>query len=838
MQEMNREQIIPINIEDEMRASYIDYSMSVIVMRALPDVRDGLKPVHRRIIYAMNDEGLLPNKAHSKCAGVVGEVLKKYHPHGDSAVYDALVRMAQDWNLRYPLIDGQGNFGSVDGDPAAAYRYTESRLSKIAELLLRDIDRDTVDYVPNFDRRFEEPVVLPAAFPNLLVNGSAGIAVGMATNIPPHNLREVIDALRILIDNPEAEIKDLMKVLPGPDFPTGGYIYGRAGIREAYETGRGKLTLRARVMVEPLKSDRESLVVTEIPYQVNKANLITDIAQLARDKKIVGISDIRDESDQSGMRIVIELRRNENPQVILNQLYKMTQMQTTFGIILLALDKGRPRYMSLRRILRCYLEHRREIVTRRTRFELDKARRRIHIVEGLLVAVENIDKVIRVIRESETTDEARQALKKKFNLTDEQTQAILDMPLRRLTGLEIDKLVQERKELVARIEELAGILADPTKVTSIICAELDEVRDKFGDERMTEIIEAEGELTIEDLITEERMVVTVSHQGYIKRTPTSLYRRQRRGGKGSSGMKTKEEDWVEHLFVGTTHNYILFFTNRGKAYWLKVYELPQAGRATRGRPIVNLLTLEKDEVVQAMIPVDKFDADRFLVMCTRKGQVVKNSLDLYSNPRRVGIKAIKIAEDDELIEVWMTGGNQEILIATHNGMAVRFNEQDVRPMGRFVGGVRGVALRDDDYVIGMQALRPDSTVLTVCERGFGKRTRADEYRLTRRGGKGVINIRTTERNGKVIAVLDAIDSDELIMISEQGVTIRSAVGEMRFISRATQGVRLINLAEKDLLVSVARIEEDKEINGDGEDATDTDDTAADTPETDGPETSE
>jgi DNA gyrase subunit A len=807
MQEMNRENIQPINIEEEMQASYIDYSMSVIVSRALPDVRDGLKPVHRRIIYAMWDEGLLHNKSYSKCAGVVGEVLKKYHPHGDSAVYDSLVRMAQSWNLRYPLIQGQGNFGSVDGDPAAAYRYTESRLSAIAELLLADIDKNTVNFQPNFDGKVVEPVVLPAAFPNLLVNGSAGIAVGMATNIPPHNLTEVIDALEILIDNPQAALKDLMKKIPGPDFPTGGYIYGRAGIKEAYETGRGKITLRARISVEQLKGGREALIVTEIPYQVNKANLITDIAELARDKKLEGISDIRDESDKSGMRIHIELKKDALSQVVINNLYKMTACQTTFGIILLALDGNRPRYLSLRRILQCYIDHRREVVVRRTKHDLDKARKRVHIVEGLLKAVENIERVIKIIRQAETTEEARANLKSSLKLTDEQATAILDMPLRRLTGLEIEKLVQEHKELAAIIERLIGILADPAKVTTLIKQELAEVREKYGDERMTQIVDAEGELTVEDLIAEERMVITVSRQGYIKRTPTSLYRRQRRGGKGASGANLKEDDWIQDLFVGTTHNYMMFFTNRGKAYWLKVYELPQGGRASRGRPIVNLLQLEAGEQIQSMIPISEFSASLYLVMCTRKGQVVKNSLDLYSNPRKVGIKAINIEEGDELIAVRLTDGTQEILIATKDGMAVKFNEEDARPMGRFVGGVRGVRLEESDVVIGMISLRSGSSILTVCENGYGKRTDSTEYRLTKRGGKGVINIRTTDRNGRVIAVLDVIESDELIMISEQGQAIRSAVADMRTISRATQGVRLIDLAEGDRLTSVARLGE-------------------------------
>ncbi len=832
MQEMNRQNITPVNIEDEMQASYIDYSMSVIVMRALPDVRDGLKPVHRRIIYAMHDEGLQHNKQHSKCAGVVGEVLKKYHPHGDSAVYDALVRMAQDWNLRYPLIDPQGNFGSVDGDAPAAYRYTECRMTAIAELLLQDIEKNTVEFMPNFDGRVMEPTVLPAAFPNLLVNGSAGIAVGMATNIPPHNLRETVTALKILIANPEATLPELMRVIPGPDFPTGGYIYGRAGIREAYETGRGRIQLRARVMVEQQKSGKDSLIVTEIPYQVNKANLIAEIATLARDKKIQGISDIRDESDQNGMRIMIELRKGEVPQVIINQLYKMTQMQVPFGIILLALVDGRPRYLSLKRMLQCYLEHRREVVVRRTKFDLDKARRRIHIVEGLLIAVDNIDEVIKIIRSSSSTDDARQSLKSRFGLTDEQTQAILDMPLRRLTGLEIEKLQQEHQELAALIEQLVAILADPNKVTTIIRDELDAVARKFGDERMTEIVDAEGELTVEDLIAEERMVITVTHSGYIKRTPTSLYRRQRRGGKGASGVKPKEEDWVEHLFVGTTHNYIMFFTNTGKAYWLKVWELPQAGRASRGRPIVNLLALEPGETIQAMIPIDKFSEDRYLVMCTRKGQVVRNSLDLYSNPRKVGIKAINIADDDELIAVRMTNGHQQLLIATREGMAVRFDENDVRPMGRFVGGVRGINLRGDDQVVGMIALRPESTVLTVCEKGYGKRSDAEDYRLTKRGGVGVINIRATERNGKVIAVLDVIESDELILISEQGITIRSRVSDMRVIARATMGVRLMHLEEGDSLVGVARIEEHKSVAGVADAADEGDEEADAEPEVD------
>lgn len=808
---MNSDQhIADIGIADELKNSYLDYSMSVIVGRALPDVRDGLKPVHRRIIYAMHSEGLLSNKQHSKCAGVVGEVLKRYHPHGDGAVYDALVRMAQPWNLRYPLIDGQGNFGSIDGDSAAAYRYTEARLSKIAELMLEDIDKNTVNFVPNYDGRGREPSVLPTAYPNLLVNGSTGIAVGMATNIPPHNLGEVIDAVLLLLENPDAETADLMQFVKGPDFPTGGYIHGRAGIREAYETGRGKVTMRARMMTEQLKGGRESIVIMEIPYQVNKSRLMEDMARLVRDKKIPGISDLRDESDRDGMRIVCELKRGEIAQVTINQLYKHTQLQSTFGIIMLAVVDGRPRYLSLKSMLREYITHRREVVVRRTRFELDKARRRMHIVEGLLIAVGAIDAVIKLIRGSDTPEAAKIGLMAKFKLTDVQAQAILDMPLRRLTGLEREKLQTEHTELVAIIERLTAILADPKKVRSIIATELGEVRKKFADERLTEICESSEDMTIEDLIAEERMVITVSHEGYIKRTATSVYRSQKRGGKGARGMVTKEADWVESLFVCTTHNHILFITNRGRAFWLKVYELPQAGRASRGRPIINLLQLDKGEKVQAMIPVKEFSEDRFLIMATRNGQIVRNRLSLYSKPRKTGIKAIKIGAEDEVFAARLSNGEQEIFLGTRGGMAVRFKETQVRPMGRDVAGVRGIRLRVDDAVIGLEVLRPGSSILTVCEKGYGKRSEATEYRLTKRGGLGVINIKTTERNGSVIASLEVFDEDEVMMISEQGKSIRSAVKPMRMISRATQGVRLIRLAEGDLLTAVARIEEDKD----------------------------
>ena len=803
-----REQIVPTSLEEEMKSSYIDFAMSVIVGRALPDVRDGLKPVHRRIIYALDQIGLASNRPYKKSAAIVGDVLAKYHPHGDQAVYDTLVRLAQDFSMRYMLVDGQGNFGSVDGDPPAAYRYTEARMSRYAELLLRDIDRDTVNFRPNFDGSTQEPEVLPSALPHLLINGSSGIAVGMATNIPPHNLREVIDACVVLIDNPDAELADLMKVLPGPDFPTGAYIYGRTGIAEAYRTGRGKVTLRARISTEQLKGGREALVVTELPYVVNKARLIEEIAALVRDKKITGITELRDESDRDGMRIVIEIRRGDPPQVIINQLYKHTQLQTTFGVILLALVEGRPRYLSLLKMLRLYLEHRREVVVRRTRFDLEKAEKRLHVVEGLLKAIDHIDDVIETIRSSKTTDEARNRLMEWFELSQVQADAILDMRLARLTGLEREKLQDEFKELKKTIKELRELLESPTKVQQVIRAELLEVREKYGDDRRSVIVDSAEEMTIEDLIAEENMVITVSHAAYIKRTPTSLYRRQRRGGKGIAGMDTKEEDWVEYLFIGTTHDYMMFFTDRGRAHWLKIYELPQGGRATRGRPIVNMLQLEPGEYVQAMIPVREFDDKHYLVMCTAKGQIVKNALSLYANPRKVGINAIRIEDGDRLIAVKMTSGNQDIIIGTRHGMAVRFNEDGVRAMGRYVQGVRGITLRGDDEVVGMEVCRPHSTILTVCENGYGKRTAVDEYRLlTHRGGLGVINIRTTARNGKVIAIKEVLDGEELIMITQKGIAIRCAVANLRVIGRSTQGVRLINLEAGDLLTSVARIAE-------------------------------
>ena len=810
MQEQ-REQITQTAIEDEMKTSYIDYAMSVIVGRALPDVRDGLKPVHRRIIYAMRELGLFSNKPYMKGARIVGETMGKYHPHGDAAIYDALVRMAQDFSCRYPLIDGQGNFGSMDGDPAAAMRYTEARMGPMTELLLADIDRETVNFQPTYDGQEKEPDVLPCAFPNLLVNGSSGIAVGMATNIPPHNLGEVVDALVVLIENPDAELDALMEKLPGPDFPTGGYILGREGILEAYRTGRGRLVMRARMRTEQLKGGKEAIVINEIPFQVNKARLVEEIADLVRTKRVQGMTDLRDESDRDGVRIVIELRKGENAQVVINKLYKHTRVQDTFGVIFLALVNGRPRYLSLLKMLKHFVEHRHEVVVRRTRYDLYKAERRLHIVDGLKIAVDHIDAVIKLIRRSKSVEEARDGLKKTYKLTPEQANAILDMRLQKLTGLEIDKLEDERQGLIKQVKELQTILKNPQKVLAIIKRELLEMKTKYGDARRTEIIEAAKDFTIEDLIAEEGMVITTSHLGYIKRTPISLYRSQRRGGKGTHGMETREEDWVEHLFVGTTHNYILFFTNLGRAYWLKVYELPQAGRMSKGRPIVNLLKLGEKEVVEAMIPVKRFDDEHFLIMATRKGMVVKNALSLYSKPRVPGIKAIKIAQGDELIDVKMTNGMQEIFIGTKKGMAIRFHETNLRPMGRDVMGVRGIRLGKRDEVVGMEVMRPNSTILTVCEKGYGKRTGIEQYRLIRRGGKGVINIRVPERNGDVISVKEVFDDDELIMITQKGMTIRTTVSSLRIISRNTQGVRLIHLKPGDKLTSVARIEEKREV---------------------------
>lgn len=823
----NREQIIPINIEDEMKTSYIDYAMSVIVGRALPDVRDGLKPVHRRVIYGMHDLGFGPTHKYEKSAKSVGHVMGNFHPHGDLAIYDTLVRMAQPFALRYPLIDGQGNFGSVDGDPPAAMRYTESRLSHHASLLLQDLDKNTVEFGPNYDASHQEPLVLPSAFPNLLVNGSGGIAVGMATNIPPHNMGEVIDACILMIDNPSITVADLMKTMPGPDFPTGGYIRGRKGIMDAYSTGRGRVVMRARVATEQLKLGREAIIVTELPYQVNKSRLVEEIAHLVRDKKITGISDLRDESDRNGMRIVIELKKGEVPEVVINNLYKHTQLQTTFGVIMLALVDGRPRYLSLPKMLQHYLNHRREVVVRRTRYELDRAERRLHIVHGLVVVQDNIDEVIKIIRAAANPEEAKQKLMATFKvplemakqidpdvtaavpLSEEQATAILEMRLSRLTQLEKSKLYHEAEELVAAITRYRHILAETSEVWKIIKTELLAVKAKYADDRRTEIVEDTGDLSIEDLIAEENMVITISHTGYIKRTPTALYRRQKRGGRGSTGVETKEEDWVEHLFVGTTHNYLMFFTDRGQAHWLKVYEIPQGGRATKGRPVVNLLQLQPGEQIRAVLPVgNKFDDGRSLIFATKKGQVCKQALSLYGNPRKVGIKAINIVEGDELCDVKLTNGQSEVVLATQMGMACRFHETNVRSMGRFTGGVKGINLNPGDHVIGIETPRPGADLLTVCENGYGKRSNVEDYRLTNRGGKGVINIKANDRNGKVVAVKEVIDEDELIMITREGMSIRSRVADTRTIGRNTQGVRLINLQKKkDKVVGVARLAE-------------------------------
>ncbi|MBX7246936.1 MAG: DNA gyrase subunit A [Candidatus Sumerlaeaceae bacterium] len=833
-----REQVIPRNIDDEMKSSYIDYAMSVIVGRALPDVRDGLKPVHRRIIYAMHDLGFGPTHKTEKSAKSVGAVMGNYHPHGDAAIYDTLVRMAQDFSLRYPLIDGQGNFGSVDGDPPAAMRYTESRLSRMAELLLQDLDKNTVDFQPNYDGSLNEPCVLPSAFPNLLVNGSGGIAVGMATNIPPHNLRETIDACIAMIDKPDVTVADLMKHIKGPDFPTGAYIYGRKGILDAYSTGRGRVVMRARMRTEQLKGGRDAIIVSEIPYQVNKSRLIEEIAYLVRDKKITGISDLRDESDRDGMRIVIELKKGEVPEIIINNLYKHTQMQNTFGIIMLALVDGRPRYLSLPKMIQLYLNHRRDVVVRRTRYELDRAEKRLHIVHGLCVVQDNIDAVIKIIRNAASPDDAKAQLMAKFKvpvemlkeidpdikaavpLSAEQAQAILDMRLARLTQLEKDKLLEERAELRSAIARYRAVLGDIKEVWKIVRKELKEVRDKYGDERRTEITDETGELGIEDLIADENMIITMSHLGYIKRTPTDQYRKQKRGGKGITGAETKEEDWVEHLFVGTTHNYLMFFTDRGQAHWLKVYELPQGGRATKGRPVVNMLQLEPNEKICAVLPVKEFTENQFLIFATAQGQVCKQSLSLYDNPRKAGIKAIKIEDGDELVDVKLTNGQSEIVLATREGMAVRFHETDARPMGRFTGGVRGITLSGKDYVIGLETPRPGATLLTVCDKGFGKRSDIDDYRLISRGGKGVINIKATDRNGLVVAVKEVIEDDELIMITKNGMSIRTSVKAMRTISRNTQGVKLINLGEGDSVIGVARLAEKSDEEGEGESETD------------------
>ncbi len=811
----SRERILPRPIEDEMKQSFINYSMSVIVSRALPDVRDGLKPVHRRILNAMNELGLVPGRPYKKSATVVGEVLGKYHPHGDSPVYEAMVRMVQDFSLRYPLVDGQGNFGSVDGDPAAAYRYTEARLTRVAVAMLEDIDKNTVDFQPNYDDRLMEPTVLPSKIPNLLVNGSSGIAVGMATNIPPHNLREVCQAVSLLIDQPDATIQDLTKHVKGPDFPTGGYIYGIQGIKEAYETGRGKVVMRARAQIEEKESSGKSaIVITELPYQVNKATLAKSIADLAMEKKIEGISAVRDESDRDGMRLVVELKRDAIPHVVLNQLYKHTTMQSTFGVINLALVKGQPRVMNLKELIQHFIAHRHEIVIRRTQFDLDQAAAREHILEGLKIAVDNIDEVVEIIRKSKDVDEADARLRKRFKLSEKQSEAILNMRLAKLTGLEIEKLEAELKEVRSIIAELRSILASREKRMRILKDEMEEVTKAFGDDRRTEIIPDQNEFSVEDLIVEEDMVITISHTGYIKRTPVSTYRRQRRGGKGLTGATTKEDDWIEHLFIASTHDYVMFFSNLGQVYWLKVHEIPQGGRATRGKPIVQCIAVRPEEHITALVPVREFADNRWLVFVTRNGTVKKSVLSDYANPRANGIIAINIEKGDELIDVQLTDGNNDIVLATSGGMSIRFHESDVREMGRATGGVKGIELDSEDRVIGMVVIRRDATLLVVSEKGFGKRSEIAEYRVQKRGGKGIITFHNTDKTGHCMALKEVQPQDELMMITRSGVIIRVPVDGIRVIGRNTQGVRVMNLEGTDSIVGVARVVKEEETEDD------------------------
>ena len=806
---------IPVNIEDEMRRSYMDYAMSVIIGRALPDVRDGLKPAHRRVIYGMRLMGLASNRPSRKCAKIVGEVMGNYHPHGDASIYDTLVRMAQDFNMRYTLVAGQGNFGSVDGDPPAAMRYTEARLTALADALMADLDKATVDFVPNYDETTEEPTVLPAPYPNLLVNGSAGIAVGMATNIPPHNLREVIEGIVWLTEHAdesrEAKERTLLSLVPGPDFPTGGFIVGRSGIAQAHRTGRGSITMRARTTIEPTKKgDRVAIIVSEIPYQLNKARLLEKIAQLARDKVIEGISDLRDESDREGMRIVIELRRGEVPEVVLNNLYKHTSLQTSFGIIMLAIVAGRPRILTLLDLIEHFIEFRREVVRRRTEFELRKAEARAHILEGLKVALDHLDAVITLVRGAKTPAQARVGLMERFELSQKQAQAILDMQLQRLTGLERQKIVDELAELLKTIARLGAILASETLLMEIVVTELREIQEAYGDVRRTEIIDAEGEFSIEDLIAEADMAITVSNTGYVKRTAITQYRNQRRGGKGRIGMRTREEDFLTHLFVASTHAYILIFSDRGRVYWLKVHEIPDVGPAGRGKAIANLVQMESGERIAALQAVREWpeaDGERFVAMGTRKGIVKKTDLRAFRHPRTGGIIAMGVGPDDAVIGAELTDGQGQIFIGTRGGMAIRFAEADVRVMGRMASGVRGISLRKGDEVVAMTVVRPGGTLLTVTENGFGKRTELGEYRVQSRGGVGIIDIHASKRNGRVAGVAYVEHDDELMLITQQGKILRMVTADIRPIGRATQGVRLIEIDEDDRVVSLARLAE-------------------------------
>ncbi len=804
-----RQHKVPVYIEDEMRQSYVDYAMSVIVGRALPDVRDGLKPVHRRVLFAMHDMGNHWNNAYRKSARVVGDVIGKYHPHGDAAAYDAIVRLAQTFSMRYCLVDGQGNFGSVDGDPPAAMRYTEIRMARIAQELLADIDKETVDFLPNYDDSLKEPSVLPSRLPNLLINGASGIAVGMATNIPPHNLNEVIDGLIALVERPGLTIDELMEYIPGPDFPTAGFIHGREGISQGYKTGRGSVQMRARVFTETVKrTGKEQIIVSEIPYMVNKTRLLEQIANLVNDKKIEGIADLRDESDRDGMRIVVEPKRDAVPQIIINALYKHTSLQESFGVNMLAIIDGRPKLLNLKEILEAFLEHRRETVARRTAYDLRKAEERLHILEGLKIALDNLDAVITLIRESRDPRAAREGLMANFGLSEAQAQAILEMRLQRLTGLERDKIVEEHQAVEATIAELRSILADEKKVYAIIVDELREVKEAYGDVRRTAIVDKADDISIEDLIVEEDMVVTVSHEGYIKRNPITLYRAQHRGGKGKVGTTTRDEDFVEYLFVASTHSHILFFTTIGKVYRIKVHELPQAGRSARGRPVVNLLQLQDGEKVSAFLSVREFQEGRYAVFATQNGLVKKTALMAYSSPRATGIRAIALEENDSLIEVQLTDGDQEILLSTVDGQAIRFKEEQVRATGRGTMGVIGIRLEKGDQVVSMEVLHPGASILTASENGMGKRTGIDAYRLQGRGGRGLITMKTTERTGRVVGVQQVVDEDQLMLITDGGKIIRLRIGDIRVIGRNTQGVRLIDLDNGERVVSLARLAEE------------------------------
>lgn len=807
------DRIIPINIEEEMKSAYIDYSMSVIVSRALPDVRDGLKPVHRRVLYGMLDLGVTSGKPYKKSARIVGDVLGKYHPHGDSSVYDTMVRMAQEWSLRYPLVDGQGNFGSVDGDSPAAMRYTEARLKRIAEEMLADINKDTIDYQLNFDDSLEEPTVLPTKIPNLLVNGASGIAVGMATNMAPHNLSEVVDAITAYIDDNDIEVSGLMQYVKAPDFPTGGIIYGYAGVQEAFETGRGRVVMRAKAEIETYGHDRERIIVTEIPYQINKAHMIERTAELVNEKKLEGISEIRDESDREGMRIVYEIKRDANASIVLNNLYKYTSLQTSFSVNNIALVHGRPMMLNLKDMVRHFVDHRHEVVIRRTRFELAEAEKRAHILEGLLIALDHLDEVIRLIRSSNTPEEARDSLMAQFGLSEIQARAILDMTLRRLTGLERDKIKEEYAELMKTIEYLKSVLADESLRMQIIKDELVEIKEKYGDERRTQIIHSAEDMRMEDFIADEAVVITISHEGYIKRTPLTEYRTQGRGGKGSIGSNSRDEDFIEHIIIASSHNYMLFFTENGHCYWLRVFEIPEGTRTSKGRAIQNIINIPKEEKIKAYIKVKNLkDQDylenNFIIMCTRKGTIKKTSLEAYSRPRANGINAININEGDQLLEATLTDGNNEIVMALRSGRAIRFNESTVRPMGRTATGVRGVTLASErDEVVGMISIdNPESTILVVSEKGYGKRTDIDDYRVTNRGGKGVKTINVTDKTGELVAIKDVTDKDDLMIINRSGIVIRIAVKELRIMGRATQGVRLITLKGDDEIASVAKVE--------------------------------